>query len=173
MAVSAEIRAAVTDAFNGQCGYCGVSETSVGGPLEIDHFHPLAAGGSDEIDNLVYACTACNRFKGDYAAGPDVVESLRLLRPQQDDLSAHLAETIQGRLVGLTARGWFHIQRIHLNRPQLIEMRRLHQIHQVQQDDLRRAREAEARLKQENSLLQGENARLRAAIVELLRRGEG
>lgn len=65
MAVSVETRAAVRIAFGGRCGYCGVSETSVGGALERDHVHPVAAGGSDEIENLVYACTACNRFKGD------------------------------------------------------------------------------------------------------------
>lgn len=67
MAVSAETRAAVRAAFDGRCGYCDVSETSVGGALEIDHFHPVAVGGSDATENLVYACTACNRFKGDHA----------------------------------------------------------------------------------------------------------
>jgi HNH endonuclease len=172
MAVSAETRAAVRAAFGRRCGYCGVSETSAGGGLEIDHFHPVAAGGSDELDNLVYACTACNRFKGDYAPAPDAPESLRLLRPQCDDLGAHVAETAQGRLLGVTPRGWFHIQRLHLNRSQLIEMRRLLHIQETQRDDLTRAQAAEARLKQENSALQGENARLRIAIVELLRRGE-
>jgi hypothetical protein len=172
MAVSAEARAAVRTAFNGRCAYCGVSETSVGGGLEIDHFQPVAAGGSDDVENLVYACTACNRFKGDYAAASDAPESLRLLHPQRDDVGAHVAEIAQGRLLGLTARGWFHIQRLHLNRPQLIEMRHLHHMRQMQNDDLSRARAAETRLKQENSALQGENARLRAAMVELLRRGE-
>ncbi len=88
MAVSAEARALVRTAFDGRRGYCGVSETSVGGELEIDHFHPQAAGGSDDIANLVYACTACNRFKGDYDTGPDAPDSLRLLHPQRDDLIA-------------------------------------------------------------------------------------
>ncbi|HTN88093.1 MAG TPA: HNH endonuclease signature motif containing protein [Sorangium sp.] len=114
MAVSTEARSIVRAAFGGRCGYCGVSETSVGGELEIDHFHPLAAGGSDDIENLVYACTACNRFKGDYAPAPDAPESLRLLRPQRDDFGAHVEETVHGRLIGLTPRGWFHIQRLHL-----------------------------------------------------------
>ena len=45
------------------CGYCGVSETSAGGILTIDHFRPLAAGGDDDLDNLVYACTRCNQYK--------------------------------------------------------------------------------------------------------------
>jgi hypothetical protein len=172
MAVSAETRTAVRAAFGGRCGYCNVSETSVGGALEIDHFHPLAAGGSDELENLIYACTACNRFKGDYAPPYDAPESLRLLRPQRDDMGAHIAETAHGRLLGITPRGWFHIQRLHLNRAQLVELRHLHRLMQAQNDELTQAREAEARLRRENSALQGEITRLRTAIVELLRRGE-
>jgi hypothetical protein len=172
MAISTETRAAVRAAFGGRCGYCGVSETSVGGELEMDHFHPQAAGGSDDIENLVYACTACNRFKGDYAPAPDAPESLRLLRPQCDDLAVHIEETAHGRLIGLTPRGWFHIQRLHLNRPQLVELRYLHRVLQAQKADLSRAQEAEARLRRENDALQIEIARLRAAVAALLRGGE-
>lgn len=169
MAVSAELRAIVRASFGGRCGYCDVSETSVGGELEIDHFHPLAAGGSDALDNLVYACTACNRFKGDYAAGVEAPESLRLLHPTRDDVTAHIVETAQGSLLGNSPRGWFHIQRVHLNRPLLVEMRRLRRIARIQEDDLARAEAAAARLRRENQVLQGEIARLRAAVVELLR----
>lgn len=172
MAISAEARATVRTAFGGRCGYCGVSETSVGGELEIDHFHPQAAGGSDDIENLVYSCTACNRFKGDYAPTTDTPDSLRLLHPRRDDLTAHLDETVHGRLVGLTPRGWFHIQRLHLNRPQLVELRRLHNTLRAQKADLSRAREAESHLRRENEALQGEIARLRAAVSALLRGGE-
>ena len=172
MAVSAEARAAVRAAFGGRCGYCGVSETSVGSELEIDHHLPQAAGGSDDIDNLVYACTACNRFKGDYAPARDAPESLRLLHPLRDEMGPHIAATVHGRLLGLTPRGWFYIQRLHLNRPQLVELRHLHSVLQAQKDDLSRAREAEARLLRENKALQDEIARLRAAVTELFRRGE-
>jgi hypothetical protein len=172
MAVSAEVRAAVRAVFGGRCGYCGVSEMSVGGELEIDHHHPQAAGGSDDIDNLVYTCTACNRFKGGYAPARDAPESLRLLHPRRDNMVAHIAETVHGRLLGLTPRGWFHIRRLHLNRPQLVELRHLHRVLSAQKDDLSRARDAAARLRRENSALQGEIARLRAAVTELFRRGE-
>jgi len=46
------------------CQYCGAhpSESVV---LEVDHIHPVAAGGSNEIDNLVTACFDCNRGKSD------------------------------------------------------------------------------------------------------------
>lgn len=172
MAVKTETRAAVRAAFGGRCGYCGVSEASVGGELEMDHFHPQAAGGSDEIDNLVYSCTTCNRFKGDYASAADAPDSLRLLRPNVDDLTTHIFEQAHGDLLGLTPRGWFHIQRLNLNRPQLVEMRRLHHTMQAQRDELARTREAEGRLRRENSKLQGEIVRLRTAMIELIRGGE-
>lgn len=90
----------------------------------------------------------------------------------RDDMGAHIAETTHGRLIGVTPRGWFHIQRLHLNRPQLIEMRHVLRIMVAQNDELTRARETEARLRQENIALQGEIARLRTAIVVLLRRGD-
>src|SRR5262249_39290089 len=95
-----------------------------------------------------------------------------LLHPRRDDLGAHIEETVHGRLLGLTPRGWFHIRRLHLNRAQLVELRQLQHVLRSQKDDLSRAWEAEARLKQENGALQGEIARLRAAIAELLRERE-
>lgn len=46
-----------------QCQYCGAhpSETVW---LELDHIHPVAAGGGNDIDNLLTACAPCNRGKG-------------------------------------------------------------------------------------------------------------
>jgi len=169
MAVTPELRAAVRAAFRARCGYCGVAETFVGGELEVDHFHPTSAGGSDELDNLVYACTACNRFKGDYRSA-DAPEGLRLLHPRRDEASAHIPEMAQGRLIGMTPRGWFHIQRLHLNRPQLVELRRLHHVLSAEREDLVQARKAEARLQREISALEAEIARLRTTIADLLRR---
>jgi hypothetical protein len=45
------------------CTYCGGHPPDV--LLEVDHVVPRAAGGSDEIDNLVTACWDCNRGKSD------------------------------------------------------------------------------------------------------------
>lgn len=32
---------------------------------EVDHYYPIAKGGSNAPDNLVVACVSCNRSKGD------------------------------------------------------------------------------------------------------------
>lgn len=44
------------------CQYCGSHPPSV--VLHVDHIHPVAEGGTNDIDNLVTACQACNLGKG-------------------------------------------------------------------------------------------------------------
>lgn len=46
-----------------RCSYCGTSpsETVL---LEVDHIHPVAEGGTNDIDNLITSCQDCNRGKG-------------------------------------------------------------------------------------------------------------
>lgn len=51
---------AVQQRYRRSCGYCGVTETTAGGELTLDHYRPRSAGGSDDFDNLVYACIKCN-----------------------------------------------------------------------------------------------------------------
>ena len=49
--------------FDGLCAYCD-QELASGG--ELDHIIPLAKGGLDIIENLVYACTHCNVSKNSH-----------------------------------------------------------------------------------------------------------
>jgi 5-methylcytosine-specific restriction endonuclease McrA len=45
------------------CQYCGAHAPDV--KLEVDHVITVADGGTDDVDNLVTACYACNRGRGD------------------------------------------------------------------------------------------------------------
>lgn len=45
-----------------QCQYCGAHPPQV--ILHVDHIHPVAEGGTNDIDNLVTACEPCNQGKG-------------------------------------------------------------------------------------------------------------
>lgn len=45
-----------------KCQYCGAHPPSA--LLHVDHIQAVAAGGGNEIDNLVTACEACNLGKG-------------------------------------------------------------------------------------------------------------
>lgn len=44
------------------CAYCGSTPPKV--VLQVDHIHPVALGGSNDIDNLITSCQPCNIGKG-------------------------------------------------------------------------------------------------------------
>ncbi len=64
------IISAVRERDKATCRYCGRPEGKYSPPetmgdafLTMDHVIPLSVGGSDEIQNLVCACSVCNLFK--------------------------------------------------------------------------------------------------------------
>ena len=118
----AETRRQLRERFGFACGYCGVREVDVGALLTTAHFQPRTQGGSDEVDNLIYTCHACNEFKGDFWS---TTETQRILL--RDDLNLHISQENNGDLRGLTPTGSFHIECLRLNRPPLLEHRRARQ----------------------------------------------
>lgn len=82
-------------------------------------------------------------------------------------LSSHIDLLPDGRLIGLTKRGWVHIQRLRLNRAQLIELR----IQRAEEKHLRQILEhnqqAVAQLRVHVQELEQEIERLLQIIAEL------
>jgi hypothetical protein len=114
-------RRTLRERYRFRCGYCGTTEVDAGGELTVDHFKPQSAGGEDSPQNWVYACIVCNDFKGNHWQ-PETAR--RILHPLHDPLTEHINENTDGVLVPLTETGRFHIERLRLNRPQLLEQRR-------------------------------------------------
>lgn len=56
------------------CQYCGSHPPGV--VLHVDHIHPVANGGGNNIDNLVTSCESCNQGKSDRVLS-DVPQSLQ------------------------------------------------------------------------------------------------
>ncbi len=54
-----ELREYLLSKFGRMCAYCGATDT----PLNIDHIHPRASGGSNRVSNLTLACIPCNQSK--------------------------------------------------------------------------------------------------------------
>ena len=80
------------DAFT--CQYCGSKPPSI--VLEVDHIHPVAAGGKDTVDNLITACFDCNRGKSDVllsAIPASLEERAAILEEKQEQVKAY------GRLI--------------------------------------------------------------------------
>lgn len=55
-----EVREYLLEKWGRKCAYCGVEHT----PLNLDHIHPKAKGGSNRVSNLTLACVPCNTRKG-------------------------------------------------------------------------------------------------------------
>ncbi|MBD2563602.1 MULTISPECIES: RNA-guided endonuclease IscB [Nostoc] len=55
-----ETREYLLEKWNRQCAYCGVKDV----PLQVEHIHPRAKGGSNSITNLTLSCEKCNTKKG-------------------------------------------------------------------------------------------------------------
>jgi 5-methylcytosine-specific restriction endonuclease McrA len=55
-----ELREYLLEKWHRACAYCGARNV----PLNIDHIHPRARGGSDRVSNLTLACIPCNQAKG-------------------------------------------------------------------------------------------------------------
>ncbi|MHC5715697.1 MAG: RNA-guided endonuclease IscB [Nostoc sp.] len=55
-----ETREYLLEKWQRQCAYCGTKDV----PLQIEHIHPRAKGGSNSITNLTLSCEKCNVKKG-------------------------------------------------------------------------------------------------------------
>jgi hypothetical protein len=127
MSLGASIREQVRRRAQYACEFCGTTEIDAGGTLTIDHFQPRTKAGSDELENLIYACIACNQYKQGY--WPSTEASLPLWNPRQEPASQHFVDDEDGQLRSLTATGVFTIKRLRLNRSQLIAARQRRQQH--------------------------------------------
>lgn len=121
MTITGEIRDQVRQRANHTCEFCGVTETDVGGKLTVDHFQPMAKGGDDSLENLVYCCARCNQYKLDY--WPTHSDDPMLWNPRHESASQHFLELDDGTLYPLTATGAFTLKRLRLNRPPLVTHR--------------------------------------------------
>lgn len=55
-----EVREYLLNKWNRKCAYCDAENV----PLQVEHIHPKAKGGSNRISNLCLACEKCNQKKG-------------------------------------------------------------------------------------------------------------
>jgi 5-methylcytosine-specific restriction endonuclease McrA len=73
-----ELREYLLEKWNRTCAYCGAKDI----PLQVEHIHPRANGGSNRASNLTLACEKCNIAKGTQdiavflAKKPDVLKKV-------------------------------------------------------------------------------------------------
>lgn len=108
-----------------RCVYCGsheceVSPVSPYGLFEIDHFRPKSRKQFRKLKasygNLRWACSVCNRAKGETWPSPEEqAAGYELLDPVADQLADHLRETPEHLLEATTPLGEYFIETLDLN----------------------------------------------------------
>ena len=118
-----------------QCVYCAIPEPRFGGlrNFHVEHFRPKSKFPhlENEFSNLFFACAICNSFKGDdWPADPcsDHVKPTYLC-PSDFDLSTLInVDWVKGTSAGQYPATRYMVERLYLNRPQLILERRAYEI---------------------------------------------
>jgi len=83
-----EVREYLLNKWERRCAYCSTENV----PLQVEHIHPKASGGTNRISNLCLACEPCNTKKGTQdikiflAKKPDVLKKIlaQAKRPLKD-----------------------------------------------------------------------------------------
>ena len=125
--IPAEIRRRIRDHYRQRCAYCQTSESLTVVTFEVEHILPLSLGGLTQFENLCLACPTCNRHKSNRVVGfTDEGLECRLFHPQLDCWHDHFDWSVNGTLiVGLSEVGIATINLLHMNRPQVVEVRSL------------------------------------------------
>lgn len=123
-----EVREYLLNKWDRKCAYCGLENV----PLQVEHIHPKAKGGSNRISNLCLACERCNTKKGTQnieqflAKKPDILKRIlvQAKRPLKDAAAVNstrwalfnkLQET--GLSVSTGSGGLTKLNRTRLNLP--------------------------------------------------------
>jgi hypothetical protein len=126
--VTAEQKQAVLERARGCCEYCKSQGRFATQSFSIEHIIPRHAGGETTLDNLALACQGCNNHKytKTEARAPVSDNLVPLYHPRQQRWHDHFAWSDDFTLViGLTPTGRATIQALHLNREELVNLRRV------------------------------------------------
>lgn len=122
--------------FRHRCAYCLSHEKRMGGfdAMEVDHFRPTGRPKFAQLRlawaNLYYCCRRCNQHKWrKWPNAEDLEHGLRFVDPCEEDPDEHFRLTRDGsgnedgEVASETPPGRYSIEKIRLNRQQLIDIR--------------------------------------------------
>lgn len=121
-------RAALVMRAHGCCEYCRAQERYSPDSFSVEHIQPLAKGGLTTPENLAFACQGCNsrKYTATEALDPVTLQTATLFHPRREQWRAHFAWSEDGlQVLGLTPTGRATVAKLALNRPGLVNLRRL------------------------------------------------
>ena len=90
-AVPVALERSVRERANAKCEYCRSPANAASAPFSTEHILPIALEGTDDADNLAFACLFCNLSKGARIASLDPATNLEvaLFNPRLQTWSKH------------------------------------------------------------------------------------
>lgn len=122
------IKKLVRERAENRCEYCLSPADFSPGPFSIEHIVPKTKGGSDDLDNLAFACQGCNGRKYNHIEAKDSIsgEHFPLFHPRRDVWSDHFSwDSFKTHIIGITPVGRATLQRMQLNRREVVNLRKL------------------------------------------------
>lgn len=126
--ISVEELAEVIARSDSRCEYCQCRADYSAQSFVCEHIIPVAKGGETKLDNLCYACGGCNGHKYTKIEGIDPISKtvVKLYHPRIQKWDKHFAWSEDYlRIIGLTPNGRATVIALQMNRPGVINMRKL------------------------------------------------
>ena len=126
--ISRSLRRQVSEKARGLCEYCRCPAYFTNASFHCEHIRPRNAGGRTTLDNLAWACPWCNghKYTKTHAQDPHTGQRVPLFNPRRQQWSRHFAWSEDFMyIIGQTRAGRATVDALHLNRPQLLNLRLL------------------------------------------------
>jgi len=126
--IPAELRRLVANRGQQCCEYCRTQAQYSADSFTVDHIIPHSLGGSTTANNLALCRHGCNQHKSKRMVAADPVTAIlvRLFHPREQRWETHFAWNDDfTHILALTPTGRAIIAALQLNRPGLVNLRRV------------------------------------------------
>lgn len=121
-----DVRALVKERAKACCEYCYSQEFFSADSFTVDHILPYSKGGSNEENNLAFACQGCNRRKHNHkkARDPYTRRKVPLYNPREHTWSDHFRWSEDYlEIKGISATGRATVALLAINREGVTNLR--------------------------------------------------
>ncbi|MFO0589099.1 MAG: HNH endonuclease signature motif containing protein [Polyangiaceae bacterium] len=126
--IPAALKKLVEERARGLCEYCRSPASISSQPFCAEHIVPKARAGDSTAENLALACQGCNNHKYNKvdARDPASGDLVPLYHPRRDRWEEHFCWSLEFTVIlGVSPIGRATVAALNLNRPALINLRRV------------------------------------------------